>query len=149
MLKFKVKDPVIVVRPESTLRPTTIHEQAKDPGIGSFTATKPKEVGRKGVIGSLHALYIPVRLPSGKTRHVLYVDLTFGKGLKCSFKGKKPDWKGVKPDKEGIYREVVIPGKPIVLRGEAILHGLHIPVIIDGEPCQIPYEQIKFEKETK
>jgi len=145
---FKQNDPVVVVRLEATVRPTTIHEQAKDPGLGSFITGKPKSVEKKAVIGSLHNLYVGVRLPSGEIKHCLYVDLTFLKNGKVSFKSKKPDWKGVVKNAKGVYVETVKPGKPITVRGQAVLRGLHIPVLIDGKPYQVLYENLKF-KETK
>lgn len=141
---FKAGDKVIVVRPESTRRQRT---KLDPPGAGDWIDSKPKMVERKAVISQLGRLYIPVRLPSGEIKHCLYVDLTFLKSGKVSFKSKKADWKGVKKDAKGIYREVLIPGKPIVIRGEVVLHGLYIPVLLDGKAVQIPYENLKFKEQ--
>jgi len=142
---FKAGDKVLVVRLESKVRPTTIHEQANAPDLGSFITEKPKETRTKGVIGTLHAFYLGVKLASGKIRYALYADLTFLKGGKASFKTRLPSWKGIDPK---THKETIKPGKLVTIKGKVILQGVHIPVLIDGEPCQIPYENLVF-KETK
>lgn len=134
-------------------RMATKEEQAKDPALGNWiTEPQPDQVV-KGVIAPTTTLYIPVKLPDGEVRPVLYADLTFGKQkgnqVKVSFKGKLLDWKGVKKDKEGIYREVIIPGKAITIRGISLLSGLLIPIKVAGDtphPLQILYEKLTFEK---
>jgi len=146
---MKQGDKVVVVRMETTQRLTTMDEKANDPDLGDFIIEKPKEVRRKGVLGSLHNLAVRVNLPDGDYRGCLYHDLTFLKSGKVSFESHKPDWKGVKKDKDGVYREKIIPGKVIRLVGKVILSGVYIPVTIEGKPCQIPFEQLKFEKESK
>lgn len=134
-------------------RQTTPQEQAKHPEFGNWITEPGEEVTIKGVIAPTTTLYIPVKLADGEVRPVLYADLTFGKQkgnqVKVSFKGKLPDWKGVKKDKEGIYREVIIPGKPITVRGISLLSGLLIPIKLTGDtphPVQIAYEKLTFEK---
>lgn len=114
---------------------------------------KDKYIVYHGVVGNLSLFCLPVTLPDGKVRHSLYADLTFGTGNKVSFKAKKPDWKGVKKDAKGIYREVLIPGKPITVRGiikPSVLGDLHIPVVVEGIKGvrHIPYKNLVF-KETK
>lgn len=135
---------VIVERPQSTRRQSTIHEKAADPELGDWIDSKPVLVKIKGIIGSLHLLCVVVNLPGGDYRGAKYVALTHLKGGKVSFKSHLPDWKGIK---KGV--EVVIPGKEITLKGTINWAGVHIPVVIGKKTCQIPYQQIKFKKEQK
>lgn len=138
---IKQGDKVVVVRPESTRRQATVEELAK--GSNQWIDSKPEAVEHKATIGYLGKLFIPVRLPDRKIKKILYPNLTFTKAG-VSFISHRPDWKGIKKGKE-----VLIPGKPITVRGKAVLNGLYIPVVIDGKTSQLPYEQIKFKKESK
>lgn len=141
---MKQFDKVIVARPESKSRPTTKEERAAGK-LGSFTTTIPKLVEHKATIGHLGKLYIPVLLPDKKVVRIPYDSLTFTK-TGVSYKSKRADWKGIDPK---THKEVLRVGKPITIKGVARLTGLYIPVVIEGKACQIPYEQIKFKKETK
>ena len=76
---FKAGDNILVVRLETTRRQRRKTELVK--GGGDWITSKPKMVETKAVIGSLHALYIPVRLPdrSRKIKKVPYSDLKIGR----------------------------------------------------------------------
>lgn len=141
---LKQGDSVIIERPQSKVRPSTVEERAADSSLGSFLTEKPVLVKTKGVIGSLHALNVVVNLPGGDYRGCKYSDLTHLKGGKVSFKSRLASWKGIK---KGV--ETIIPGKEITLKGVINWNRVYIPVVINGEACRIPYEQLKFKKETK
>jgi len=145
MLKFKQGDKCVVVRLETSVRQRT---KKDPPGLGDWITERAKEVKRKAVIASLHNFYVGVRLAKNEIKHCLYVDLSFFKSGKVGFKTSLPNWKGVEKDSKGIYREVIKPGKLVTVRGNLILTGVHIPVLIDGKPYQVLYENLKF-KETK
>lgn len=134
---FKANDKVVVVRLETSVRQRTKHDP---PGLGDWITEKPKVVERKAVIGQLGRLYIPVRLPDKRIKKVLYPELTFTKAG-VSFKSRLPNWKGIKNGKE-----VLIPGKPVTVRGKAVLSGLYIPVVLNGKTVEIPYENLEFKR---
>jgi len=137
---IKQGDAVTISRLETTRRQRT----KLDPPDQEWIDSKPKTVKSKGVIASLHALNVVVNLPGGDYRGSKYVDLTHLKGGKVSFKSRLPSWKGIKADKE-----VLLPGKEITVKGVINWNRVFIPVVIKGKTCQIPYEQLKFKKETK
>lgn len=140
---IKQGDKILVRRLESTVRQRT-KDDPQGSKLSMWIRSTPKAVEYKATIGYLGRLSIPVRVAGGKTKKMPYDKLTITK-TGVSFISHRPDWKGIKKGKE-----VLIPGKPITVKGKAVLNGLHIPVVINGESkiYQCPYEQIKSKKDN-